>query len=237
MLRALGGDLASMTKWSAPDIGPGGKVGEKFKPTHQVHKFAHYLPIYEAVIDQSRPIRMLAIGSFYEDSLMLWQEYLHRDSSIICVDDNSMLIKIAKSGKISVRIYDNKDDAVLREAAREFGPFDVILDEGNHTSSRVISSFRDLFSTALINSGVYVVEDIWHDYLKSYRDTRVSFIDFVTSLIDAMHAKYQVPTNESRYRVGSTGRIRELSVPAISPLLANIEIYDSIVLVRRSNGV
>ena len=63
------------------------------------------------------------------------------------------------------------------------------------------------------------------DYWMRYRDSRVSFIDLVRALIDAMHGHYQVATSETKFRVDHSDRIREVSVPAITPILGSIEIY------------
>lgn len=233
MLRTLGPDLASMTAWPAADTELHGEMAEIFNRTPRAHKLAHYLPIYEAAVDRTRPIRMLVIGSFYEDSLQMWQEYLHPDSLIVGIDVNSELLKIADSAGIHVRLGGAQSVSFLSEVAAEFGPFDVIVDDGSHTSSHMVDSFRCLFANALSDSGVYMVEDVDCDYWKFYRDSRVSFIDFVRALIDAMHSHYQVSNNETSFRVGHPDRIREVTVPAITPILGSIEIYDSFVVVRR----
>lgn len=247
MLSALGPDLASMTSWSAVDSEVDGELAEVFNRTPRVHKFAHYLPIYESLLDRTRPIRMLEIGSFYEGSLQMWREYLHPDSLIVLIDINSRLLRIADSGGNHVRICREQDVSFLTEMAAEFGPFDVILDDGlgrragyassdaGHTSSHMVDTFRRLFANALTDGGVYIVEDVHCDYWTIYRDSRVSFIDLVRALIDALHGPYQVATNENNFRVGHPDRIRELSVPAVTPILGSIEIYDSIVVVRRAS--
>lgn len=237
MLRALGQDLAAKTTWSAVDTDLHGDLVEVFERTPRVHMFAHYLPILESILDRTKPIRMLTIGNYYEDSLKMWQEYLHSDSLIVCADVTSRLLKIGESGEIYVRICDERSGPLLKQVTTEFGPFDVVLDEGTHTSSHMLDSFRRLFMTALSDSGVYVVEDVSCDYLKPYRDSRLSFIDFVNALIDAMHAHYQTAGDETSFRVGHPHRIREVSVPAITPILGAIEIHDSIVVVRRAARV
>jgi hypothetical protein len=193
---------------------------------------------------------MLEIGSFHDDSLQMWREYLHPDSLIVCIDLNSKLLKIADSGGAHVRIGGSDQDvSFLREVAAEFGPFDFILDGGSrslthllpsqrgragHTSSHMVDSFRCLFANALSDGGVYMVEDVDCDYWTFYRDSRISFIDLVRALIDAMHGHYQVATSEANFRVGDPDRIREVAVPAITPILGSIEIYDSVVVVRRA---
>lgn len=246
MLEALGADLASMTTWSAVDSGLHGELAEVFNRTSRVHKFAHYLPIYESVLDRNRPIRMLEIGSFYGGSLQMWREYLHPDSLIVLLDINSRLLRIAGSEGIHVRIVGEQDVSILKAVTAEFGPFDVILDDGlsrraghaksdgGHTSSHMVNSFRSLFANALTDSGVYIIEDVYCDYWTAYRDSRVSFMDFVRALIDAMHGHYQPTTSETNFQVGHPDRLWEVSVPAITPILGSIEIYDSIVVVRRA---
>ncbi|SPM43074.1 putative methyltransferase [Mycobacterium numidiamassiliense] len=198
-------------------------------------KLARYLPIYDSIIDRTKPIRMLVIGSFYTDSVQMWQEYLHPNSHVVGVDSNSKLLKIADSEGVHARLADVEANAAfLKEAAAEFGPFDIILDDGGHTSSQMVESFRCLFANFLSDGGVYIVDDIDCDYRKSYRDSRISFIDFVKALIDAMHAHYQVTTSETNFQVGRPDRIQEVAVPAITPILGAIEIHDSLVVVRRA---
>lgn len=235
MLRALGPDLGSMTVWSALDTELRGEMAEAFDRAPRVDKSVHYLPIYESVVDRTRPLRMLKIGSFYEDSLHMWREYLHHDSLIVSIDKNAKLLKIADSQGINVRFGAGDTVSFLREAAAEFGPFDIVLDHGSHTSSHMVDSFRCLFANALSDNGIYMVEDVHCDYQTAYRDSRLSFIDFVRALIDAMHSPYQAATSEASFRIGHPDRIQEVSVPAITPILGSIEIYDSIVVLRRAN--
>ncbi len=224
-----------MTTWSAVDTEIDGEMAEVFDRTPRVHKLAHYLPVYDSVVDRTRPIRMLEIGSFYGDSLQMWREYLHAGSLIVSIDINSKLLKIADPEGIHIRIGGKRNIAFLREVAAEFGPFDFILDCGSHTSSKMVESFRCLFASALNETGVYMVEDVNCDYWKVYRDSRTSFVDLVKALIDAMHSHYQVATGETNFRVGHPDRMRNVSVPTITPILDSIEVYDSVVVLRRGN--
>ncbi|WP_156764267.1 class I SAM-dependent methyltransferase [Mycobacterium sp. E3247] len=232
MLRALGPDLAAMTACPAPAAELEGEAVGATDRAQPGHKLAHYLPIYKSAVDRTRPIRMLVIGSFYAHSLNRWREFLHADSVIVGVDTNSKLLKIAEKRGIHVRICNEPNRASLEEVSAEFGPFDVILDEGNHTSSHMVNSFRQLFITALTDDGVYMVQDVDCDYLKPYRDSRISFIDFVRALIDAMHAQYPATKKETNH----PNRIGEVAVPTIKPVLGSVEVHDSIVLVRRAAG-
>ncbi|WP_156656005.1 class I SAM-dependent methyltransferase [Mycobacterium sp. 852002-51971_SCH5477799-a] len=224
-----------MTLWPAIDTELQGEMAEIFNRTPRIQKLAHYLRIYESLVDRTTPIRMLQVGSFHGGSLQMWQEYLHPNSLIVGIDNYTKLLKVADSGDVRVRLIGQENGSFLRKVATEFGPFDIVLDDGSQTSSHMADSFRCLFADALSNGGVYVIENVGRDYWRPHRDSRLSFIDFVRALIDAMHGHYQVTSCETNFRVGHSDRIQELAVPAITPLLGSIEIHDSMVIVRRSN--
>jgi hypothetical protein len=234
MLKALGRDLGAMTTWSAVDAERHCAPPELLDRTRP-DKSTRYLPIYESVLDGSKPIRMLEIGSFYSDPLKKWQQYLHHDSQLVSVDVKSRLLKIAQSEGTHVRLADEHDGCLLSEIASEYGPFDVILDSGNHTSSQMVDSFRCLFANALCDNGIYIVEDVDRDYRKAFRDSHSSFIDFVRALIDAMPSHYRALTSKGKFQGKHPHQPSDGPVLAITPMLGAIEIYDSLVIVRRAS--
>ena len=135
---------------------------------------------------------------------------------------------------IHVRIGDQADASFLRGVASEFGPFDVILDDGSHMTSHQVESFRHLFASALAPGGVYIVEDIHSNYWTAQRDSALSFVDFTKWLIDAMHAHYQDASGEPEFRVDDPRRRSQFSVPVATVLVEKVEFYDSIAVVHRS---
>jgi hypothetical protein len=48
-----------------------------------------------------------------------------------------------------VRIGSQADPEFLRRVVREFGPFDLIIDDGSHHSSHIIATFNHLFDAGL----------------------------------------------------------------------------------------
>lgn len=200
MLRALGRDHASVTTWSTVDVKLHGEMGAVIDRTPRVHGLQHYSPIFESLAFRTRPIKMLELGSFYGDSLSLWQEYLHPGSIIVGVDVDSNLMKIADAGSLHVRIGTEQDGCLLRELAAEFGPFDVIIDSGSQTSARMADSFECLFKNALDDGGIYIVEDVYCDYWTLYNG--FSFSDLFKALIDAARGHYQVATDITKFHSG-----------------------------------
>jgi hypothetical protein len=59
-----------------------------FTETDNVHKWVHYLAVYESTLAEfrSRPIRMLEIGVSRGGSLQMWRRYLHPESVIVGID-------------------------------------------------------------------------------------------------------------------------------------------------------
>ncbi|WP_131812590.1 hypothetical protein [Mycobacterium mantenii] len=221
-----------MTMLPAVDAEIHGELAELGNRTPTVRKSPNYSSIYESVVDPTSRIRMFVIGSFYGDSVEMWQKFLHPDSLIVGIDVDAKLVKVADSQGIRVRIGGEQTISSLSETAAEFGPFDVILDTGSHTSSHMVDCFRCLFVSALSDGGAYIVERVDCDYRKFYRDSPVSFIDLVRALIDAMNSKFI--TSGTSLRGSNPDNVLEVSVPTVTPTLGSIEIYESIVIVRRT---
>ncbi|KAA0079234.1 class I SAM-dependent methyltransferase [Mycolicibacterium sp. P9-64] len=236
MQNALGPDLAPQRPWSMVDTPPVGELAAIFARTRGVNKWLHYLPVYESVIDRSRPIRMLEIGVFHGGSLRMWREYLHPQAVIVGIDIDPNCQQFQEpEDNIHVRIGAQQDATFLQKVNAEFGPFDVILDDGSHMTSHMVESFRSLFPSALADPGAYVVEDVHSNYWKPYRDSPMSFVDFIAVLIDAMHAHYPTAEGELNFRTDHPARLHGVSVPRITPMLSSIEIHDSIVVVRKAS--
>lgn len=72
------------------DSGDAGQIGELFWNNRGpvVHKWHHYLPIYERYLSplRSRPIRMLEIGVSKGGSLQLWRKYFGPEAVIFGID-------------------------------------------------------------------------------------------------------------------------------------------------------
>jgi len=240
MLRALGPDLAAEVAWPVTDPPiPDGDLADVFNGSVDVHKWAHYLPIYESALApfRSRPIRMLEIGVFHGGSLTMWRRYLHPDSVIVGIDIDPATAQFDDPASgIHVRVGGQQDVDFLREVVDEFGPFDVILDDGSHRSSHMIDTFRYLFPNALADGGIYLVEDIHANYWTGWRDTATTFADFTRWLTDAMHAHYQSSDSESDFRVGDPGRKLAFKVPFATTVIEKIDVYDSVTVVHRADG-
>jgi Methyltransferase domain len=240
MLKALGPELSAEVSWVVSDApAADGEMASIFAATQNIHKWLHYLPVYESALSafRSRPIRMIEIGVGRGGSLQVWRRYLHPEAVIVGIDIDPTTRRFDNpSQRLHVRIGDQQDISFLQSVVSELGPFDVILDDGSHMTSHMVQTFRHLFPNGLASGGVYIVEDIHANYWTPFRDSPMSFVDFTKWLIDGMHAHYQVTKTELNFREGGSHRLTKLPVPLVTTLIEKIEFYDSIALIHRAKG-
>jgi hypothetical protein len=238
MLETLGPYLSSEVAWTATNPTLSGELASIFATTPNIVKCLGYLPVYEATVPRDRPIRMLEIGVFRGGSLQMWRRYLHPDSVIVGIDIDKKTAQFDDPAKnVHVRIGAQQNISFLESVVSEFGPFDVIVDDGSHMTSHVVQTFQYLFPNGLAPGGAYVAEDLSAHYWEAFRDSPMSFFDFAKSLVDAMHAPYQIPgVGEINFRAGSAKRFKEVQVPLATVLIEKVELYDSIAIIHRANG-
>lgn len=170
-----------------------------------IHKWTHYFPIYETHFRRyiNRPMTMIEIGCGEGGSLQLWKRYLGPFAQIVGIDIRSRA-RAFEEDQIAVRIGNQNDHQFLSQVIEEFGPPDVVLDDGSHMMADVTASFEYLYpQTAL--SGVYMIEDLHTAYWDEYGGglgREESFIERCKSFIDELnadHARNQIPpTNFTR---------------------------------------
>ena len=167
-----------------------------------IHKWQHYFPIYERhfsrYVDQQ--ITFLEIGCGAGGSLPMWKKYFGSMATIVGIDCNPEC-KNFEENNIIVRIGDQGDKDFLQSLIEEFGPFDIILDDGSHIMDDIKTSFLKLYPSVAKN-GVYMIEDLHTAYDPSYGGglkADGSFIEFSKDLIDHLnfiHTKGDIPVSD-----------------------------------------
>ncbi len=124
-----------------------------------------YTPVYHKLFAhlRDRPIRLLEIGvggyGFAKvggGSLSMWADYFP-NGRILGVD----IVKknLALDPRIQVRQGSQDDPVFMARMSEEFGPFDIVIDDGSHIPKHVAASFNILFPK-LADDGLYVIEDV-----------------------------------------------------------------------------
>ena len=228
-------ELKERVQVSAATELPDNELFRIFSADTNVHKWHHYFDIYTRYFERfrDRPITMLEIGVFRGGSLRMWKQYFHADSTIVGIDvDKSCQAHEIADQNVFVRIGSQADPAFLATVNGEFGPFDVILDDGSHKTHHQIVSFGALFRAALKDGGCYMVEDVHTNYWIKHVDSPETFIELSKQMIDMLHEPY-FDRKESEFRHQHPDALKELEVSYLSANLDGIAFHDSIVVFEK----
>ncbi|DAZ90333.1 O-methyltransferase [Mycobacteroides abscessus] len=138
----------------------------------------NYTAIYEPLLKplRNKPITLLGLGwGGHEDpnaggnSARTRAEYFgHPESQIIVVElEDKNFQPEGDEDRIKLWQGSQDDQEMIDRLAAIYGPFDVIIDDASHLSSKTIRSFELLFRH-LKSGGLYFIEDTHASYHEHY---------------------------------------------------------------------
>jgi demethylmacrocin O-methyltransferase len=135
--------------------------------SYKTDKLEHgYIKIYEKYFEsiKDKNLKVLELGIADGKSLLMWSDYF-KNSTVIGIDIHKIDIKEKKLDRHNIKVHQGSqsDDKFINEIIKEYGNFDIIIDDGSHLRKDVIKSFHLLFPH-LNNDGLYVVEDMQTSY-------------------------------------------------------------------------
>jgi trans-aconitate methyltransferase len=156
------------------------ELGRKFG-TDKSSQAHNYLAVYEQFLAPYRAnadLGVLEIGVRDGPSVRVWQEYFPA-AQIVGVDISESCRAHADT-RIAIEIGDQSDPKFLQDLVAKYR-FDIIFDDGSHTWSHQIDSFRLLFPH-LRPGGLFVCEDLQtsrakfvEKYGKPYTDAAAAY--------------------------------------------------------------
>ena len=156
-----------------------------------VHKWLHYLPIYETHFARfrDRPFRMLEIGVHQGGSLQMWRRYFGPQATIYGIDiDPDCAEYDGLAGQ--VRIGSQANPEFLRAVVAEMGGVDLVLDDGSHHADHQRVSLEALFPL-LSEGGIYAIEDLhtayWGADFAGGEGRTGGFMAVLKDMLDDMH--------------------------------------------------
>ena len=158
-----------------------------------IHKWKHYFPIYERHFKDFvyKPVTFIEIGCGQGGSLQMWKRYFGPHARIIGIDINPEC-KAFEDDQIEVHIGPQQDPQFLQSVLSEVGAPDIIVDDGSHVMSHIVSSFQFLYPR-MPKNGIYLVEDLhtayWDEFEGGLRKS-ATFIELCKNLIDELNADH-----------------------------------------------
>jgi hypothetical protein len=160
-------------------------------------KWELYLEEYDKLFEgfRDKPIALLEIGVQNGGSLEIWSRYFHKDSIIVGLDIDEKCAQLKyENPNIKVIIGDATKPEIIEVIRKESGveSFDVIIDDGSHTSEDIIKAFCNLFPILKIG-GLYIVEDLHCSYFKAFGgglQKSLSSIEFLKNLVDIVNYEH-----------------------------------------------
>lgn len=123
-----------------------------------------YTAVYGSLLFDYRErgdVRLLEIGVWEGASLAMWSQWLPY-ATIVGVDVDLSRYVSAACERVHVREGNASDPAFIAALVAEFGPFDVVIDDGSHLLPDHVAAFTALWPHVRPD-GYYVVEDL-HTY-------------------------------------------------------------------------
>lgn len=158
-------------------------------------KWEQYLNSYEIILSSYRdkPINFLEIGIQNGGSLEIWSQYFAQAQNIVGCDINPKCAELQYEDKrIHLIIGDITAKITQKKLSDISTNFDIIIDDGSHTSRDIINTFVYYFDK-LNDDGIIIFEDLHCSYWYQYDGGLYhpySSVSFFKSLIDIINYEH-----------------------------------------------
>lgn len=199
------------------------------------HKKYAYFALYDRLFAHLRgaQIKVLEIGIYKGASLKAWRRYLGEGATIIGIDVNKgCLAYDDPTQAIHVRIGSQADAIFLQDVVAEFGPFDIVLDDGSHQTAHQIESFKHLFTGGLKPGGIYFLEDINTSFWPSHRNGPYDVFDLLNACMLGMNHFYLKHRPADFAAASHPGAFPAI---ALNTLVREVRVFDSACAIYKSD--
>lgn len=205
-------------------------------------KWSIYLNVYNELLSRYKKneINLFEIGIQNGGSLEIWGKYFENAKLFVgCdIDQNCAQLEF-KDERIKVLVGDANSADVVARVNSIASDFQIIIDDGSHTSRDIILSFLNYFEK-LSDEGLYIIEDLHCSYWKEF-DGGVfdlcSSMSFLKKIADAINAEHWGVNYSSEEIFKNFEQKYQLKVnKEIFLNIHSIEFFNSICVIRKKKA-
>ena len=181
-------------------------------------KWEHYFEVYDRYLQRfvGKEFTLLEIGISNGGSLQMWKKYFGDKVKIAGIDIEP--VTMFTESQIKTFCGKQADPNFLNKVLQEIGNPDVIIDDGSHDQSDVLTSMSMLFPI-LNENGVYIVEDTHTAYWQAWQGGINSPMNSVSVISRCAHDV-------------NLQHIKEPYTPALLDL-KSLSFYDSMIVLEK----
>ena len=199
-------------------------------------KWEHYFDIYDHLLGKfyESKVNYLEIGVQNGGSLEIAKKLFASDSLIIGMDIDPNCKRLEGKVANQIIIGSQVDDATLLKVS-EFGPFDIIIDDGSHIQSHMIVTFFKLFPL-LSQNGIYIIEDTHTNYSPEHQESflGIGLYDYFKGLSERLNIDFiNSHFRKDRYKLPRHERSSIHQIPDIVRDIFSIEFFDSVIAIKK----
>lgn len=160
-----------------------------------VHKWLHYLPIYEKHLARFRgksPV-ILEVGVAKGGSIEMWNRYFKNDCQIFGVDlMRKCQVLQGMFSNVTIVRGDQADPLFWETFKAQHPKVDILLEDGGHKMHQQIRTFECMYDHVQ-DDGVYLCEDLCTSYRPEYGGGFLkpdTFVEYAKGLVDSLNAHH-----------------------------------------------
>lgn len=203
-------------------------------------KWQLYLREYDRLFNpyRAQAIRLLEIGIQNGGSLDIWADYFAPGSTLIGCDINPDCASLVYDNPhISFILGDANHPAVVQQVLQRAPVFDLIIDDGSHTSADIVKTFT-LYFQHLAEGGMFVAEDLHCSYWAQYQGglyDPYSSLSFFKRLSDVIsHQHWGIERERKAILQGFFGHYGCDIDEAVLATVHSVEFINSLCVVRKA---
>ncbi|MEZ5451879.1 MAG: glycosyltransferase [Thiothrix sp.] len=203
-------------------------------------KWSLYLGEYDRLFTayRDKPVRMLEIGVQNGGSLEIWGKYFDQATVLLGCDINPDCSRLQYDDtRIGVIVGDANDLDIHAQILQRSPQFDLVIDDGSHTSGDIVKSFT-LYFPQIVEGGLFIAEDLHCSYWEGFEGGLFhpySSMTFFKRLADVInHEHWGVETTQPEVLAGICSHYGcELSVELLTQI-HSVEFINSMCVIRKA---